>query len=101
MRTFQAPVPFMRSFLPPCILHIDGPLRFPGFISSCCESAGPGRIAGYEDLIEDAALELERINSKIAAARNLHERVLMQQCHFMFYNATMVFRLRLFSSFSS
>ena len=37
---------------------------------------GPGRIAGYEDLIEDAALELERVNTRLA--RGVAEQRMMQ-----------------------
>ena len=39
----------------------------------CCREkqhclAGPQRIAGYEDIIDDAARELERVNERLAIA---------------------------------
>ena len=36
--------------------------------------AGPHRIAGYEDLIDEAAKELERVNEKLAAATMQFQR---------------------------
>lgn len=36
---------------------------------------GPHRIAGYEDIIDDAARELERVNEKLAAATLQHQRM--------------------------
>lgn len=41
-------------------------------------TAGPGRIAGYEDLIEDAAQELERIESKLHAAQEMERLISLQ-----------------------
>lgn len=35
--------------------------------------AGPQRVAGYEDIIDDAVLELERMNGKIAAAKSQYQ----------------------------
>lgn len=39
------------------------------------ECIGPYRIAGYEDIIDDAARELERVNEKLAAATLQHQRM--------------------------
>ena len=43
--------------------------------------SGPQRIAGYEDIIDDAVQELERVNSRIVAARlqyQMLQRVIRQ-----------------------
>ena len=40
-----------------------------------CSVSGPQRIAGYEDIIDDAARELDRVNERLTAANMQYQRM--------------------------